>query len=200
MLKILLFIICCTQVPHLSALDFLALKTPPKKSSYDPQCMCCTLSKDDAGTVAFTKHWKIVLTENQSYLGRVVIVSQRHFGSYEEMTDDEAQEYREIFQKFLPALQKTFNATHFNVCYLMNGAYNEKKPEPAFKDGKPNPHFHWHILPRYDGKREFAQTTFEDPDFGNIFNLHRKQYVDEKFKKELIEAIQENLEITYVSS
>lgn len=175
--------------------ELYAYQESPKESVYDVECMPCTPCKNDAGTIAFTRLWKIIYVPNQSYLGRTVLIPQRHFGSYEEMSDDEAREYRFILLKLLPALTKTFGVTHFNVAYLMNMAYNVQKPDPMYKNGAPHPHFHWHIIPRYDGVRRFAGHEFSDPDFGNAFNLRRKQVLEGQFRLQAIHAIQENLGI-----
>lgn len=182
-----------------NTLQFYAYKEQQSEDKYHANCMPCTPSQDDPGTIAFTHHWKIVYVPNQAYLGRIVMISQRHFGTYEEMTDEEAAEYREIFKTLLPALQKTFKVTHFNVAYLMNMAYNASKPEPAFKDGQPDPHFHWHVIPRYDGTRQFGEEVFEDPDFGNSFNFQRKKVLVGDFRKRSIEAIRRHLNIIYLS-
>ncbi|MCH9631093.1 MAG: hypothetical protein S4CHLAM37_11060 [Chlamydiia bacterium] len=155
------------------------------------QCILCTDSTKYKATIAFTKHWKITYWKNQAYLGRSLITSQRHFGSYEEMTDEEAKEYREILKVYLPALKKSFASTHFNVAYLMNQAYREKNPDP---------HFHWHIIPRYNSKRYFAGERFEDPDYGNSFNFGRKQYLEGEFQKKAIEKIRSNLNVTYINT
>lgn len=178
---------------------FYAYKNDMENSHYNKECMPCTLSQDDAGTIAFTKHWKIVYVPNQSYLGRLVICSQRHFGSYEEMSEEETIEYSHILRKLLPALKKVYNVTHFNVAYLMNMAFNSEKAEPAFKDGKPNPHFHWHVIPRYDGPREFLNEKFEDPDFGDSFNLKRKKVLIGEFRKQAINKIRDELGVCYIS-
>jgi diadenosine tetraphosphate (Ap4A) HIT family hydrolase len=168
------------------------------ENNFNKECILCTPSDDYKATIAFTKHWKITYWMNQAYLGRSLIISQRHFGTYEEMNDEEALEYREILKRFLPALQKTFGTTHFNVAYLMNQAYRKEKADPPFKDGKPSPHFHWHIIPRYDGIREFDGITFEDPNFGDSFDFSRKQYLEGEFQKKAIKAIRENLGVVYV--
>jgi len=160
------------------------------EDNFNEKCILCTESKDYKATIFFTKHWKVTLWRNQAYLGRTLITSQRHFSTYEEMTDEEAKEYKEILRLFLPALKKTFGTTHFNVAYLMNQAY---KPE-----NKEEPHFHWHIIPRYEGKRTFADEVFQDPDFGNSFDFQRKQYMDEEFQEKAIQAIRENLDITFL--
>jgi diadenosine tetraphosphate (Ap4A) HIT family hydrolase len=179
-------------------LVLFAYREMPEDSTYDKNCMPCTPSESDAGTIAFSTHWKIVYVPNQSYLGRLVVSSQRHFGAYDDMNADEAREYQQILRELLPALKNTFNVTHFNVAYLMNMAFNAQTPEPAFKDGKPNPHFHWHIIPRYDGVREFAGESFEDPNFGAPFDLQRKKYLVGEFRKQAVQAIREKMNITYL--
>lgn len=165
---------------------------------FDSECILCTPSKDYAATIAFTKYWKITYWMNQAYLGRSLIISKRHFGTYEEMTDEEATEYREILRSYLPALQKAFGATHFNVAYLMNMAYRTEKADPPRKEGKPNPHFHWHVIPRYDGPRTFAGETFVDPDFGDPFDMKRRQVLEGAFQKRAVEAIRRQLDVIYL--
>lgn len=165
---------------------------------FDPTCILCTPTENYAATIAFTKYWKITYWMNQAYLGRSLIISQRHFGSYEEMTQEEAEEYQEILRQYLPVLRKTFGVAHFNVAYLMNQAYREEKADPPQKNGEPNPHFHWHVIPRYNGPRIFEGRGFEDPDFGNAFDFSRKQYLIGEFQSRAIEAIRANMEITYL--
>jgi diadenosine tetraphosphate (Ap4A) HIT family hydrolase len=196
-LLFILFVTCLLSANELSLkLQFYAYEKDVE-TSFNQECIPCTPSVHDGGTIAFTKHWNLIYWPNQAYLGRTLIVSKRHFGSYEEMSDEEAEEYRAILRLYLPALKKTFGVTHFNVAYLMNQAY---RPQEVKKSGKPNPHFHWHVIPRYDGVRTFRGVCFEDPDFGNSFNLDRKQNLTGDFQKEAIQAIRSNLEIVYIKS
>ena len=81
----------------------------------------------------------------------------------------------------------------------MNMAFNSINPEPAFKDWLPNPHFHWHVIPRYDGKREFSGEVFEDPDFGDSYDLKRKKYLVGDFRKNAIEGVRAHLDVVYLS-
>jgi len=168
------------------------------QSQYNQVCLPCTHTINDAGVIAFSQYWKIIYNPNQAYLGRVVLVSKRHFSDYESMTNHEIREYQEIFKILLPALQKAFDVTHFNVAYLMNMAYNNKHPEPKYSNGKPSPHFHWHIIPRYNSKREFTGELFTDPDFGDTFNFKRKQYLLGGFRQKAIKSIQNLLPIRYL--
>jgi len=177
---------------------FYAYENQPYDAMYDLQCMPCTETEVDGGTIFFTDHWKVVYDPNQSYLGRTVVIPKRHFAWYEEMTDAEAREYQEILKALLPALRKTFDVTYFNICALMNLAFHDKHPIPSFKDGKPNPHFHWHIIPRYDGPRYFDDTEFVDPEFGRSYNLKRKEMRVGLERRKAIDALRENLQITFI--
>lgn len=189
------------QLSH-NKFQLYAFKTSIKKSEYNKSCMPCTAPEKDRGLIAFTKHWKIVLGLNQSYLGRTLLISCRHFGSYEDMTIDEAKDYDRILRVLLPAIKKTFDATHFNVSFLMNQAYRDRSSKPAdppLKNGQPNPHFHWHVVPRYNGERIFDGIKFEDPEYGDLMNHLRKQPVDERTKEAIIAAIRKNLSIKYIN-
>lgn len=188
----ILFLLTLNLVVSAFADDKLTFYAYRKEAEDDFQkCILCTDSTAYKATIAFTKYWKITYWMNQAYLGRSLIISKRHFGSYEEMTNEEAEEYREILKVYLPALKKSFGSTHFNVAYLMNQAFREKNPDP---------HFHWHIIPRYDSKRSFGNEVFEDPDFGNSFDFSRKQVLEGEFQKQAIERIRSNLNITYLPS
>jgi len=168
------------------------------QDNFDKDCILCTESDAYEATIAFTKHWKITYWRNQAYLGRSLIIAKRHFSTYEEMTDEEALEYRQILRTYLPAIQKAFDSTHFNVAYLMNQAYRGEKADPPEKNGKANAHFHWHVIPRYSEQRVFAGETFDDPDFGNSFDFGRKQYLIGEFQKKATSAIRANLDIIYL--
>lgn len=80
----------------------------------------------------------------------------------------------------------------------MNMAYREEKADTPRKEGKPNPHFHWHVIPRYDGPRTFACETFVDPDFGTPFDIIRKQRLEGEFQMKAIEAIRKHLDVIYL--
>jgi len=174
----------------LTAVEFYAYEEDVP-NRFNEACILCTPSHQYEATIAFTKHWKLTYWRNQAYLGRALITSQRHFGTYEEMTDEEAQEYREILRVFLPAIQQASGAAHFNVAYLMNQAYREETPDP---------HFHWHVIPRYAEPCTFADEQFEDPDFGNSFDFCRKQYLEGEFQKKAIKVIRSFMNIHYLLS
>ena len=186
-MKRLLFSTLLAFVSCLSATQFFAVDGDVKDDF--ETCILCTPSERYEATIAYTKHWKITYWSNQAYLGRSLITSQRHFGTFEEMTEEELIEFQAIMKIYLPTLKKVLGSTHFNVSYLMNQAYRNDPYDP---------HFHWHIIPRYDGDRTFGGETFIDPDFGNAYDFSRKQYLEGEFQKELIAALQKELNVCFV--
>jgi len=132
-----------------------------------------------------TKYWDVVLADEQSYLGRSVIILKRPCGELSELTSEEGNDFLvNVVKRFEPLLKKTFDATMFNWSCLMNNAYKEKDPQPQV---------HWHVRPRYNHDVIFAGRVFSDPDFGHHYNRDRKDFVDEKYLKFIVEKITKNL-------
>ncbi len=127
-----------------------------------------------------TKHWRVFLSGDQSYLGRIFIFLNRHAESISELTKEEWIDLLEMMKKFESAALKAFGARLFNWSCLMNNAFQEKNPKP---------HVHWHCRPRYDEQVEFAGLTFIDSEFGHHYIRERKREVS----KEVVTAIQNEL-------
>jgi len=89
-------------------------------------------------------------------------------------------------KKLETAVKKTFKPSLFNWTCLMNLAY---------QNNPPNPHIHWHFLPRYSHKVKFNGLIFDDLEFGNHYarEKERSRIVSEKIKNEIIEVIHEAL-------
>ena len=46
-------------------------------------------------------------------------------------------------------LEVALGATGVNLSCDRNWAYRERDPDPPFWEGRPNPHVHWHVVPRH---------------------------------------------------
>jgi diadenosine tetraphosphate (Ap4A) HIT family hydrolase len=104
-----------------------------------------------------TKYWFILLAPDQKNLGTCVVALKRHEGDLGRLKDEEWQEFSKIVKNLQSALKKAFNSTMFNWGCLMNLSYLKDHPDP---------HVHWHFIPRYKQIIEFAGIIFEDPCFG----------------------------------
>lgn len=131
-----------------------------------------------------TKFWKVIIATDQAYLGRCFVTLKRHCGDLAELENHEWSDFIEIVKRLEFALKKSFGATLFNWACLMNYAY---------QNDPPNPHVHWHLRPRYNHEVDFADETFEDPEFGFHYDNGRTRKVSEQVKRKLLDKIKENL-------
>ncbi|MDD1763877.1 MAG: HIT family protein [Methanobacteriaceae archaeon] len=128
-----------------------------------------------------TKHWIIFLAPNQSNLGTCVIALNRHHATLTGLTSEEWEEFVQLVERMENALKNAFQPTLINWGCLMNSFYLENKPDP---------HLHWHFIPRYRDPVEFEGHTFEDPHFGYMRPRPPKN-ISEDVREKIKEKIKE---------
>ena len=130
-----------------------------------------------------TRFWTIFLAPNQSNLGTCVIALKRDSEELSDLTDDEWAEFTFIVKNMERSLKKAFNATMFNWGCLMNSSYLKESPDP---------HIHWHFIPRYKHPVEFEEEIFDDPYFGYMHPRPEKK-VSSRIRKKITEKIVKNM-------
>lgn len=125
------------------------------------------------GLIWETEHWRVVLAEKQTYLGRCAVDLKRDGGSLSELTEEEWADFAMVVRRLERAITKAFGAKMFNWTCLMN---------KAFQLEEPHPHVHWHCRPRYDRLVHLAGVHFADPNFGHHYNRIREAQ-DKSVKK-----------------
>ena len=85
-------------------------------------------------------------------------------------------------------------ATMVNVSCLRNWSFRSRDPIPPLLDGKPNPHVHWHVAPRYRDAVTFAGETFVDEDFGEELRWLGR-FPSEAVASELVERLSSALRL-----
>jgi len=148
------------------------------------ECENCKLLKENKELIFETKYWKIILADNQYYLGRCYIALKRHALSLSELTKEEISDFLEVVKKIENSIKKAFKADMFNWSCLMNNAYKEEIP---------NPHVHWHFCPRYKNKVEFQEVIFEDKEFAHHYDNKKELFISQDIRKEIIAKIKENI-------
>lgn len=106
-----------------------------------------------------TNFWKVILSNDQMYIGRLVIVSVAPRESLSELSLEEQLDFFVLIKKLEYFYKDTFQATMFNYSCLMNNAY---------RDGD-TPHVHFHFRPRYKSPIIILGQTFTDPNFGEHY-------------------------------
>ena len=120
---------------------------------------CKKLEKYDFGDfITKTDHWIIFLAPQQINIGTCVVALNRPEEDLAGLTPNEWLEFGEVVCKLENSLKQCFDVTMCNWGSLMNASYLEKPP---------NPHVHWHFIPRYDHEVEFDGLIFQDPFFWN---------------------------------
>jgi diadenosine tetraphosphate (Ap4A) HIT family hydrolase len=124
------------------------------------------------------KHWSIVISTNQCYLGWCLVKLNRHIVDLFDTTKEEREELFEVVTNLRDALKRLFKPDLFNYASLGNSVR----------------HLHLHFIPRYEKKRLFGGVTFIDKRWG-----HNYAPVDKEFKipdsvlNKIREAIKKNL-------
>ena len=132
-----------------------------------------------------TKFWKVILSDEQSYLGRCVILLKRDCGELSNLKSEEWLDFNEnIVKKLESTFKKVFDATMFNWTCLMNNAYQKENPKP---------YVHWHFRPRYNHNVKFGEEEFHDPDFAHHYNRERKNFISKELLKKIFNEVKKYL-------
>ena len=122
------------------------------------------------------KHWTLVLAKSQSILSWTIAFLKRHIQSFEELTDEELLEIKQVIKELKSALNKTFKPDWFNVMQLGNLV----------------PHLHIHLVPRYKEVRKYDGRIFVDKDYGKMIPNKWKPE-DKKFLTRLTNHLKDNI-------
>lgn len=130
-----------------------------------------------------TEHWTVILNaEDQTYIGRCVVVAKRSVRSMSGLTDEEWLDFAKVVKRLEAACRKAFGATMFNWDCLMNNAYREPTPKPQV---------HWHFRPRYAKPVQFSGETFTDTEFGSLYARGTDRKVNSELASKIAAAILE---------
>jgi diadenosine tetraphosphate (Ap4A) HIT family hydrolase len=137
-------------------------------------CSLCQPLDDDE--VWSGPHWRVIVNRNQTTLGKVFVVLNRHETDIVNLTDDEVLALWTAIRSVKDVLVSRFQPDHFNYAFLMNQ----------------DPHVHLHVIPRYNSPRDFAGRTFEDGDV-----LPQRPLSPEVYQ-EIVSAIREGFTGNYI--
>ncbi|MGB9936985.1 MAG: HIT family protein [Methanobacterium sp.] len=132
-----------------------------------------------------TSHWLVFLAPNQSNIGTCVIALKRHDGVLSGLNEEEWIDFGKTVKIMETAVKKSFNPTLFNWGALMNADYMKEKPDP---------HIHWHFIPRYRHEVKFDGLIFVDKYFGSMHPRPIEE-VPDNVRKKIIGRIKENIEV-----
>lgn len=122
----------------------------------------------------------------------MLIVSLRHVAKVGDLDEHEALEFFQLYRRLELAAESALGASMVNLSCLRNWAYRSEHPDPPFSNGRPNPHVHWHVAPRYAEPVEIADHAFVDEDFGREL-VWRARRIDSVVASAIIERVSASL-------
>lgn len=160
----------------------------------EPDCLFCEdLLSQKEGLVAVTPFWQVLVSRDQGYLGRCMVISRHHIGNITEMDFKQNDDLLDTQVRLEQAVRVAFGADWCNWTQLGNDAFAEDDPKP---------HLHYHLRPRYSTAVEFAGYRFLDLKFGQMYDLNQRWNVDKDpaasgFKDLAADAIRNHLPTRY---
>jgi len=120
--------------------------------------------------------WSVYLADEQDYVGRCILVLNRHCGSIPEMKDSEWRELKLIIEQVEHVFKEVLGAECCNWSCLLNSFYKEREP---------NPHLHLHGRPRYKNPVVINQHVYADEEFAHHYALKKGTVLSDEDRKTL---------------
>jgi diadenosine tetraphosphate (Ap4A) HIT family hydrolase len=132
---------------------------------------------DPDRVIGESEHWLIVLNDDQSLLGRTYLMLKRPEKDVLALTAEEQSDMFTLSKRARTAMEALWDPDHFNYAFLMNRT----------------PQVHFHIIPRYRQRREFAGGTFVDPEFGDHYGVGPARKLSPGAYTEILAALRKRL-------
>ena len=130
-------------------------------------------------------YWSVYLADIQDYVGRCVLVLNRHCGSLSKLNDSEWIELKTIIDKMERVYKEVLGAELCNWSCLMNDFYKEVTP---------NPHLHMHVRPRYKNVVVINNHTYVDSEFAHHYALKKEISLCDEDRKILYAMMKKQLD------
>ena len=138
-------------------------------------CECCAYKETD-WLLYESPHWSVYLADRQDYVGRCILVLNRHCGSLSELDVPEWMELKKIIDQLERIYKEVLGAELCNWSCLLNDFYKETVP---------NPHLHIHVRPRYKNSVVINDHIYIDTEFTHHYALKKDSIVLDDDRKVL---------------
>lgn len=125
-------------------------------------------------------HWSVYLADVQDYIGRCILVLNRHCGSLSELTNSEWMDLKTIIDRLEYVYKEVLGAQLCNWSCLLNDFYKLEEP---------NPHMHLHVRPRYKNPVEINNHSYIDAEYAHHYALKKESVLLEEDRQTLYEIM-----------
>ena len=148
-------------------------------------CTWCNISEEEKKyLIVQSQYWSVYLADKQDYIGRCILVLNRHCESLSKLDDEEWAELKVLIERLEAAITSSLGANMFNWSCLMNDFY---------KSETPNPHLHIHVRPRYNTPVIINGKEYFDEEFAHHYDNHKRNKLTEAEKENIYKLIKEGL-------
>lgn len=131
-----------------------------------------------------TTSWSVYMADEQDYIGRCILVLNRHCGRLSELTDSEWMDLKRLIERLEQCFRSVLGAELCNWSCLLNNFY---------KSSAPNPHLHLHVRPRYKEPVSLNGIQYVDEEFGHHYGLKKGTKLGEKEFKVIFDMLKRGL-------
>jgi len=136
-----------------------------------------TSVSDPRWVIGESAFWSVVLNMDQALLGRCYLLLKRPETDALALTPEEQSDLFTLATRVRKAMLSLWDPDHFNYAFLMNQT----------------PQVHFHLIPRYKQRREFAGGTFVDPEFGNHYGVGPARHLDQAAYDAILAALRSRI-------
>lgn len=148
-------------------------------------CNWCHLSDEEKRWLLIkNENWSVYLADDQDYIGRCILVLNRHCGCLSELTDNEWIDLKHIIDRLENCFKTALGAELCNWSCLLNDFY---------KRANPNPHLHLHVRPRYKIPFSLNGVQYVDEEFGHHYNPKKGNMIDIDGRRKIYDILKSNL-------
>ena len=119
-------------------------------------------------------HWSVYLADVQDYIGRCILVLNRHCGSLSELDISEWIDLKTMIDKLECIYKEVLGAELSNFSCLLNHFY---------KEAIPNPHLHIHMRPRYKDAIVNNKHSYKATEFAHRYALKKEEILLDEDKQ-----------------
>ena len=121
-------------------------------------------------------YWSVYLADVQDYVGRCILVLNRHCGCLSELDISEWIDLKTMIDQVECVYKEVLGAELSNLSCLLNNFY---------KEALPNPHLHIHMRPRYKNAIVINNHLYEDTEFAHHYALKKEEVLLDEDKQTL---------------
>lgn len=149
-------------------------------------CSWCNLTESEKKyLIVDSRYWNVFLADKQDYIGRCILVLNRHCESLSKLKSEEWTELKSLIERLEIAITSSLGADMYNWSCLMNDFY---------KSETPNPHLHIHVRPRYKTPITINGKTYNDEEYAHHYDNHKQNKLTESEKETIYNLIKKVLD------